>query len=123
MTGENDYEVDSLDHLFEFETLCGAQFYGPPGWTFPVLECCSAQIDLHMAALARATQYAQSVQAGATGSMGLTSFDPETADATVASGVHAASCEQESEETIPLNEEQPANTEALEKPCTADIIS
>jgi len=120
LTGENDYEVDSLDHLFT--ALCSAQFCGPPGLTSPVLECFSVQPECHMAALAKATRYAQSVQVGPSGSMGLTS-DSETAEATVTSGVRAARCGQDLEETIPLYGEQPANMEDREKPCTADIIS
>jgi len=114
-TGEINYEVESLDHLFN--PLCGAQFHGPPGLTSPVLECCSVQPELHMAALAKATQYAQSrsVQAGASGSMGLTLLDPpDAAQATVASEVGAVKCEPRSEETIPMAEEQSANTETPE---------
>lgn len=142
--GETDYNVDSvLDHLWI--PPCDAQFGGAPGLMrgapgltrdaamchhqSPVLNHCSIQPEVHMVALAKATQYARnrSRQATSQSSTGLMPFDPlETTYAThvnEATEVVGARCEQQPQERIPVAEEQPTNGATPEKPCAADVTS
>jgi len=69
---ETDCDVSGIfDH--QFSTLRDAPFCGAPGLELPVLDRMSVQSELHVAALAKATQYAQSrsVQSASQCSMGL----------------------------------------------------
>jgi len=129
MSGETDCDVYGV--LGQLLTLpCDAQFRGAPGLACDASMCHhqSPAFDWperHMAALAKATHYAQSRsrQAASQRSMGLMSFDPNTMHANVATAVLATKCEQQSQDRTLLAEKQPTNAVNSEKPCTADVSS
>jgi len=128
---EYDYDANGiLDHHL-LTPICDAQFHGPPGlsrdaslfhYQSPVFDC--IQPEMHMAALAKATKYAQSLSGQATSqrSMGLISCDPSDATrATMATEVLTAGCEQQSKAKVLVAEDEPTNAVISEKPCATDV--